>query len=222
MQIIFIYNKEDTGGCMYTDEQILKMKKKIEQQIQQREKEENLEEEINQSIFDGKVKILGKEVVFERREIPEFGISILMPKDFEELDADLRKLVYPSSNGPQHVYTSEDEYMNISFKKNSNIVKKEQLKEFVNLSRKIMEVSGPKVKIVKTGEIKNEDMTIGTMEFISNALDGVIYNYMGFVLLETGVLLISIVYKNARKKRFNPLAREILQSVIGSAQEEDT
>ncbi len=206
---------------MYTDEQILKMKKKMEQQMQQREKDENLEEELQQSIFDGTIQILGKDVTFERREIEEFGITILMPRDFKELDEDLRKLVYPSSNGPQHVFTSEDEYMNISFKQNSNIIKSEQLKEFVNLSKKIMEVSGPKVKIVKTGEIEREDMNIGTMEFISNAIDGVIYNYMGFVPLGTGVLLVSIVYKNARKKRLNPVAREILQSLICTKQEED-
>lgn len=206
---------------MYTDEQILKIKKKMEQQMQQREKDENLEEELQQSIFDGTIQILGRDVTFERREISEFAITILMPEDFEALDEDLRKLVYPRTNGPQHVFTSEDEYMNISFKQNSNVIKQEQLKEFVNLSKKILEVSGPKVKIVKTGEIEREDINIGTIEFISNAIDGVIYNYMGFVPLETGVLLVSIVYKNARKKRLNPVAREILQSIICTKQEEE-
>ena len=124
---------------MYTDEQILKIKKKMEQQMQQREKDENLEEELQQSIFDGTIQILGRDVTFERREISEFEITILMPEDFEALDEDLRKLVYPRTNGPQHVFTSEDEYMNISFKQNSNVIKQEQLKEFVNLSKKISE-----------------------------------------------------------------------------------
>lgn len=206
---------------MYTDEQILKIKKRMEQQMQQKEKNENLEEELQQSIYDGTIKLLGKDVTFERRLIPEFEISVLMPQDFEALDETLRKIVYPSSNGPQHVFTSEDEYMNISFKQNSNIIKKEQMKEFVQLSRKIMEFSGPKVKIVKTGEIERDDMSIGTMEFISNAIDGVAYNYMGFVPLETGVLLVSIVYKNAKKKRMNPIAKEILQSIQCIKQEEE-
>lgn len=211
MQTKFTLSKGD--GYMYTDEQILKIRQKMEQQMQQKEKSDNLESELQQSIFDGTIQIYGNDVTFERREICEFGISILMPQVFEMLDEDMRKMVYPSSNGPQHVFTSEDEYMNISFKQNNNIIKKEQLKEFVNLSKRLMEISGPKVKIVKTGEIEQDEMLIGTMEFISNAIDGVAYTYMGFLPLETGVLLICVVFKNNQKKRLCPVAKEILQSI---------
>lgn len=211
MQTKFTLSKGD--GYMYTDEQILKIRQKMEQQMQQKEKSDNLESELQQSIFDGTIQIYGNDVTFERREICEFGISILMPQVFGMLDEDMRKMVYPSSNGPQHVFTSEDEYMNISFKQNNNIIKKEQLKEFVNLSKRLMEISGPKVKIVKTGEIEQDEMLIGTMEFISNAIDGVAYTYMGFLPLETGVLLICVVFKNNQKKRLCPVAKEILQSI---------
>lgn len=198
---------------MNTDEQLLKIKKQMEQEIQQKEQSENLEKELQQSIFDGTVEIFGKEVQFERREVPEFGISILMPNDYELLDDTMRKFVYPNENGPQHVFTSDEGYMNISFKQNSNIIENEQIKEFVGVSRKLLEIAGPKVKVVKTHEFEQDEMQIGVMEYISNALDGVAYNYIGMVPLNTGVLLVCITFKNNQKKRLCPIAREILQSV---------
>lgn len=205
---------------MNTDEQILKMKKQMEQGLAQKEKEENLKEEIKQSIFDGTVEIFGKEVCFVRKEIPEFGISLLMPDNFELLEENLRKIVYPNENGPKHVYTSEEEYMNVSFKQNSNIVTNDQMKEFVEVSRKVLEIAGPKVKIVKTSEFDQDELRFGVMEFISNAIDGVAYNYMGMVPLETGVLLVCILFKNNRKKRLCPIAREMLQSILVIKEEE--
>lgn len=205
---------------MNTDEQILKIKKQMEQELQQKEKAENLENEIRQSIFDGKVELFGKEVLFERRELLEFGISIVMPENFELLDDTMRNIVYPSASGPQHVFTSEEGYMNVSFKANSNIIQNEQMKEFVEVSRKLLEIAGPKVKIVKTYEFEQEEMQIGVMEFISNALDGVVYNYIGMVPLKTGVLLVCIVFKNNNKKRLCPIAREILQSICILREEE--
>lgn len=199
---------------MYTDEYLLKMKKRMEEDMRQREKNANLEEEIEQSIFDGKIQIFSKDVTFVRREISEFGISILIPEDFAEMEENMCKLMYPNENGPKHVFTNEEGYMNVSFKQSTSIIKQEQLKDFVQFSKKIMEAAGMKVKVVKTGELGTEENRIGTMEYISDAIDGVAYTYMGFVTLEKGVLMVCVVYKNSKKKRLNPVAREILESIL--------
>lgn len=198
---------------MYTDEQLLKLKKQMQEGYREKEKTANLEEECSQSIYDETIKIFGKEVHFERREIPEFDISIYMPEDFKLLDEDLCKIMYPAANGPRHVFNSDDEYMSISFKLNNNIVENEHMKEFTEMSKKLLEVAGPKVKIVKSYMEEIDEMHVGIIQYISNAMDAVAYTVMGIVPLKKGVLLVCIGFKNRNKKRLCPIADEVLKSI---------
>ncbi len=198
---------------MYTDEQILQIRKQMEQERKLKEKQENLEEELEQSIFDGTVKILGRDVIFARRDIEDFGISIVMPQEFEMLDKEVSSLIYPSAEGPKHVFTSEEGYMSVSFKLNNNPVPKDQLMKFVELSKAFLEQSGARVKIVKTYEAVQEDINIGVIEYISKVMDGVAYTCMGFLPVKNGVLLICILFKNSQKKRFCTIAKEIFESI---------
>lgn len=198
---------------MYTDEQILQMKKNLEQMRRQREEAERIEIENQKSIYEGSVTMLGEEIPFAEREIQDLGIRMWMPVEFELLEDSMRKLVYPNASGPTHVFTREKELMNVSFKQNNNVVPSENMKEFTNLSKRLLEVTGPKVKIVKTHELQAEDLTIGVIEFISEAIDGVLYNYLGLVPLKKGVMLTTIVFKNQHKKRFLPVVQEMMGSI---------
>ena len=60
----------------YKDEEILKAKKAIAEEEMRRESRKNLEKEAEESIYDEVVHIVGEEVHFARRVIPELKISI--------------------------------------------------------------------------------------------------------------------------------------------------
>lgn len=199
---------------MNTDEQILQIRKRMEVELQQKKEKEEKEYDEEKSIFEGKVYIFGNEVTFERREINEFGISILLPNDFVMLEKEVYSLMYPSAEGPKHVFTSQEGYMSVSFKLNNNTIPKEKLNDFVKLSKTLLESGSSRVKVIKTGEVIQVDMQIGVIEYISKVLDGVAYNIMGFLPLENGILLICFLFKNSNKKRLCPVAKEILQSIV--------
>lgn len=206
---------------MNTDEQILQIRKRMEAELQQKKEREENENEIEQSIFRGTVNILGNEVAFERREIDEFGISLLLPNDFQMLEKEVYSLMYPSAEGPKHVLTSQEGYMSVSFKLNNNTIPKEKLNDFVKLSKTLLEAGNSRVKVIKTGEVIQDEMQIGVIEYISNVLDGVAYNIMGFLPLKKGILLICILFKNSNKKRLCPVGKEILQSILISEEEQN-
>lgn len=196
---------------MYADEELLKLKKLMREGY--KEKNETLEEECQQSIYDEKIQILGKDVHFERREIAEYEISIYMPDEFRRLDENMCKMMYPSANGSRHIFNSDDEYMSISFKMNNNVIKNENMEEFTNMSKKLLEIAGSKVKIVKNYMEEIDEMNVGVIEYISNAIDAIAYTVMGIVPLKKGILLICISFKNRNKKRLCPIAAEVLKTI---------
>ena len=62
----------------FQDEEIIKKKKELEQQKKLRESQNRLEKEAEESIYDEIVHIIGEEVHFQRREIPDLKISIYL------------------------------------------------------------------------------------------------------------------------------------------------
>lgn len=66
----------------YRDEEILKAKKELREKEKKKTSQEIMEKEAEESIYDEVTHIIGKEVIFRRRSIPELGISIYMPETF--------------------------------------------------------------------------------------------------------------------------------------------
>lgn len=194
----------------YQDEEIIKAKKAIEEEKKRLEAKENIEKENDQSIYDGPVKIFGKEVLFQKREIQELGIRIYMPESFFQLTGDIAKLIYPGGNSPSHVFGGEDINFHMSFNQTAHVVPNDRMKDFVKLSAQMMEVMGPKVKIIEKKVEVQEDINIGILEFVSKAVDMMVYNVQFYVSIEEKLLIGCINFPSKYKKRMIPLAKEII------------
>lgn len=68
----------------YMDEEILKVKRAIIEEEKRKESKKNQEKEAEESIYDDVIHIIGEEVHFERRIIPELKVSIYMPENFSD------------------------------------------------------------------------------------------------------------------------------------------
>lgn len=202
------------------DQEILKLKREMEESKKQLESKENMEEEAKESIYDEVVHILGKEVSFQRREVPQLGVSIYMPEAFFELAEDVKKIIYPAGNTPQFVFASDDINFHLSLSQTEHKVPDGEMKKFVKISADLLTAMGPKVTIVEKEVIEKDDFHIGTMAFVSRAVDMMVYNLQFYLSIEGQLLIGNINFPSKFKKRMIPIAQEIIKSIeIGESVE---
>ena len=133
----------------FQDEEIIKKKKELEQQKKLRESQDRLEKEAEESIYDEIVHIIGEEVHFQRREIPDLKISIYMPETFFLFTDDVKHLVYPGANAPTHVFGGENINFQMSFHQTEHIVPDDGMKKFMDITADLMKAVGPRVTIIE-------------------------------------------------------------------------
>lgn len=205
----------------HMDEEILKQKKLLRQQEEKRSSTENMEQETEESIYDEVVHVIGKETHFERRQIPELGISIFMPETFFMLTDDIRSIIYPAGNAPSHVFAGEDIPFQLAVSMTEHIVPEERMKDFMKQTARVLEAVGPKVKITETSVEEKEHFRIGIMEFASRAADMAVYNIQFCVSRENGLLMGTVNFPGKYKKRMVPLAKQMIQSLELTKEETD-
>jgi hypothetical protein len=196
----------------YKDVEILKAKKQLAEMDKQVQSEENMEKENQESIEDGMVHIYGEEVVFQRRDVSELNISIIMPKEFETLPEDTKKILYPLGNRPSHIFASEEVHFTLGFNHTGNEVPNSRMKEFVPMAKKLMEKLGPKTKIIRTETTTKNERNIGRLEFVSQAVEAVVYNMMSFISIDEKLFIATISFPNKYKKRYVTLGNQIMDS----------
>lgn len=197
----------------YMDEELLKAKRQLQEQEKKSMSEETLERELKESIFDGKIHIFEREVVFARRIISELGISIYMPEEFFKLDDETRKIIYPMDRAPSYVYCSDKINFQIAFNYTENNVPNDGIARFMIIAKKLIENMGPKVRILGTAVIEKDGKNIGIMEFLSKAIDMTMYNVMFYFSLEERLMIGTINFPSEYKKRLVKVAKEIIDSL---------
>ena len=198
----------------FQDEEIIKKKKDLEQQKKLRESQDRLEKEAEESIYDEIVHIIGEEVHFQRREIPDLKISIYMPETFFLFTDDVKHLVYPGANAPTHVFGGENINFQMSFHQTEHIVPDDGMKKFMDITADLMKAVGPRVTIIEKKVLEKEDFHIGVLQFVSRAIDMMVYNFQYYISMEDDRLLIGgITFPSKYKKRFFPLAKEMIDSI---------
>ncbi len=202
----------------YKDEELLKAKKAIAEEERRRESKKNLEQEAEESIYDEKVHIIGEEVHFERREFPELGVSIYMPDCFFRFSDDVAKQLYPLGSTPSHIFGGQNINFQMLLTQTTHQVPDEGMKTFVEMAAKLLDAMGPKTTIIeKRTEEKttssDENFHIGTLSFVSKAVDTTVYNEQFYISIEGRLLMGSVTFPSKYKKRMIPLAKEIIGSV---------
>ncbi len=199
----------------YQDEEILKMRKGMQEQHNREIKEEQIEKEKQESIFSGSIHLFGKEIPFAYREIEEYGLSIMMPTEFEQMDDELREVLYPYGKAPKYAYASGEIPFQITLNLTENIVPNEGMPKFMVMAKKVMERIGPQARILSNVVVKKEERNIGLMEIATNGVDMAVYNTQFYLSLKDNRLFIGAITCPAKHhNRMVPLIKEIIDSVI--------
>lgn len=196
------------------DEEIIAAKRAaMEQKMAANEKAE-LEEEMKESIRDGRIHIFGKEVVFVRREFEEYGISILMPEIFVEAPDDLKTSIYPYGKAPKHVFMGDEIPFHLALNKTENIVPNEGIPKFLGIAKGVMERIGPKARILSTEARKKGEHYIGVLKMSTMGLDGAVFNLQCYVSLEDQKIeLFALTCPASKYTRLISVMDEMVESI---------
>ena len=128
------------------------------------------------------------------------------------LEDDVVHVLYPLGNRPQFVMGNEPFYFMLGFNHTQHRIPENQIKEFPILAKAMLEKCGPKVTILKTECIRCGEREVSTMSFVSQTLQGALYNMMFYSNVSGRLLIGFINFRYEDHKRLEPLAKEIIES----------
>lgn len=205
----------------YSDELIIKARRKIEEAQKESHSEKVVQQELQQSIYDDVITIFEIPVVFKDWDIIEDRATIRMPSDFITRTDEEIASVYALGTKPQYVYSNG--YLNfmIAFNWTTNLISNDNIHDFTQFASRAIERTGPQCRILNTEKLNRPDCNLAILQFLAQTLDSVNMNVMFFASVEGRLLIGSITFNQKDADRLRPLAVEMAKSFhLNHAEEE--
>lgn len=203
----------------FFDEQILDMIHQSEQMntgskdaASKTEDKENGYKTEERSIDTG-VRIQGKWIYFERQFFAADSVSMMVPNHFVEMTKEEAKIKYPSEYRPERIMTDDTGTINLMFQYMEGETDPETMAAFRNRVFGLMKYANPGIKEREIGETYADGHRIAYVEFTSQALGGKLYNLMFYISVNGKPLMGNFNCMTKDVKYWQPVAREMMQSL---------
>lgn len=164
----------------FFDEKIIDMMNGLNQEEPNLQSNQLQKVEEKHSIYDG-IKILGKWIYFDRRHVADETITMMVPKNFIQMDPNIAKLKYPSEQRPEIILTDETGTINLMFQYMEGEVNDSTIETFRNQIFGMMKRVNPSIKEKEIGSIDISGKKIAYVEFSNPVMDGKLYNLMFYL-----------------------------------------
>lgn len=154
--------------------------------------------EAKKDICSGPVKIGNGYYEFEEKEFFDEKLKIYIPKDFEDMPIEARKLKYPSESRPEIIKSNEDGSISITLNIIDSPLDEERVGELKDGMKMIIKKTNPVNVFYEDGILEIDSKNVGFFEFKSSAIDDFLYNLMFFLEFEEKTLMgtFSCLYKD--------------------------
>ena len=208
-------------GAEYSDELIIKARRKMEEAQKKSHSTEVVEQELQQSVYNDVVTVFEVPVAFEDRDIIEGRATIRMPSDFIARTDEEIASVYTLGTKPQYVYSNGYLSFMIAFNWTTNLISNDNIHDFTQFASRAIERTGPQCRILNTEKLNRPDCNLSILQFLAQTLDSVNMNVMFFASIEGRLLIGSITFNQKDAGRLRSLAVEMAKSFhLNSAEEE--
>ena len=194
------------------DEEILKAQKKAESIEKARHSAKTVEEEKKQSIHDDHIEIFRIPTKFDNLKVLDGHAMIRMPVDFELRSEAEIQIMFPNGTPPQELYGNSYSYFVVAFNWTQHGMSAEGIPELLPFAKQLIECMGPKAHVIKSDIKRRESGTVGVMEVVANAYQGVSYSYIFYTILEGRLLIGTVMFDRKYKDRLLPIAEEIVDT----------
>ncbi len=183
----------------YMDEEIIKMRRA----------------EKNETFNDIKEGVYIKDVFteFERVEIFEKNLNILLPESFVEMPEPMVKVKYPSEQRPQVIKTSLDTSVNIGFSLLNLPLKDEYLEDTTNHFKRVLKNMNPSMSFYVEETIELENFKLRYFTFKSFGMDSPMFNIMFIAPYGGGMLHGIFNCLFSEREQWEDYAMQMLESI---------
>lgn len=158
-------------------------------------------------------------VQFERKEIFQRKMSVMLPASFVDLPSNLAKIKYSSEQRPQIIKTSLDTTVNFGFSIFDVKISHEQIETLTGQSKAILKRLNPSFAFYE--EKAEKDIPLGWFEFKSYGIDSNVFNLM-FITIADGKMVHGIFNCNYDDTiEWRDAARQMVYSVRDVSKEAD-
>ncbi|EKQ53190.1 MULTISPECIES: hypothetical protein [unclassified Clostridium] len=140
-------------------------------------------------ICSSPIKIGNRYYEFEETYFFEEKLKMYIPKDFEDISEEARKLNYSPENGPDIIKCNEKEDIRITFKIIDNPLDEKSVEKLKNEMRESMKNSNPINVFYEDGMLEVNSKNIGYFDFKSYTIDEPICSFMFFLEFEGKALM---------------------------------
>lgn len=158
-------------------------------------------------------------VQFERQELFQKKLSIMLPTTFVNMPLNLAKVKYSSEQRPQIIKTSLDTKVNLGMSMLDVEIHVEMISQLRDQTRTALKRLNPSFAFYESG-IETKSVPLGWFEFKSFGLDSDVYNLMFIAQVEGKMVhgIFNCDYKDTLEWR--DAARQMMYSVEDTTQEE--
>lgn len=194
----------------FLDEKIIDMMNELEQK--ETNSEFNQSKEEKRDIYNG-MKIYGKWIYFERCPLANQTITMMLPKNFVQMDPDMARKKYPSEQRAETILTDETGTINLMFQYMEGEVNDALIENFANQIFGLMKRVNPGIKEREIGLFDASEKKITYIEFSNPVMDGKLYNIMFFLAVNGRPLMGSFNCRTKEMKYWRTAAFEMIQSI---------
>ena len=147
------------------------------------------EKEARKDIYNGPVKINERYYEFEETEFFDEKLKMYIPKNFEDMPLEARKLKYPSENRPEIIKCNEDGSIAVTLKVIDSALDEEHVKDVRDFMKSAIQKLNPANIFFEEGVLVVEEKHTGYFDFKSSAIDDFLYNFVFLLELSGNTLM---------------------------------
>ena len=161
-------------------------------------------------ITSGTVKIGNRYYEFEQMKFYEERVLLYIPKDFNDMPIEARKIKYPSENRPEIIKCNEEGSITFTLNIIDSPLSDDYVCELKDGMKMIIKKTNPANVFYEDGVLEVNEKNIGYFEFKSSAIDDFLYNLMFFLEFEEKTLMGTFSCRYGEYKEWRDIIFEIL------------
>ncbi len=199
---------------MYMDEKFVKAMNEVNQEKEFLDQQEAYAHYVMQGINErGEIELDGEKIIFEEVTLLENRLRMRLPQNFSTMGPKLAAQKYPSDNRPHLIYSDPTGALSLAFTDTQSPVSNEEIANFRDFLLTNLQRMQPEMKFLTTGLKELGTKKIGHFDFISVALDTLLYNLTFVVELSGQALLGSFNCPEKQIDKWQPIAHGMIASI---------
>ena len=171
----------------YRDEELLRMRQKMEAFKNEQTAENTIEEECKQSIHG--------------------------PVDFEPMPQEIIDQVFMLQSKPQYVYETPYLPLGLAFTITDVVMDEQILQQIYPYLLSTLKKVGPGVRVISTEKKRVNDILLHTIEFMAQTMTEPTYNNQ-FCCMDGKMLAGNLMCTSAYGKRYKPIMEEMIETLM--------